>query len=840
MMKSILDTITAHKKKSVKPIVDNQMTYIPTVEPNQVEYMTFDYLEDGMRRIVNQTKQVCFRLRYLKLKPMMPRKALEYACGKWSMTELVDNEVIYPFMMFINGRFIPWNLITISMSQDNNFVIVDASPDWHYLALIRAVQYVQMVSLPSHIRYTSGYHTLDDTIMFSFNEYGMFTPGDTTHVMRSITDANHIIFKFWSSTVGVDAFPVLENSTVKLTEKNIMLFRNGLFATGEYDWVPRAFEKNVMIFKEDEDGEHEPECPVNPNEYTGYVAPCLTFTVPEGEPTPNPKIRFDSSLLTIGDGHPIDPSDTARLDFGVFINTKYTPTVDNISKTDLNGLAPYIKEHNLGNTPEFLPDLQQPFEMAMDRKKYYDENVADAIKTMLSYNASLFNKVIEESSDLIIEEHDGAWLMEALREDGTVAMSRYHNNMVDEYIIVLVNGLLYKYYSMIKYKVNQFLMPVQSIEPDDKVELLRFQNVNNFEGKITVQEDEGFIPRSSDYINENMILFSPELHGDDLPYDFPKNGLQHFPVEYSLEYDEQGNIKIILADHFYYGKELTVVFKNRFRHYRYHMKTPTVPEKFTVDLGNKFMYCHDYTKFLVFYNGRRLSTEQYRLTLPVRPGTPFSKFEIYLTLPVDEGDILDVIYLPNLMTDLYYQPEIPLSGDIVIDKSQLGYGLSTDLYMVWINGKKVPRSCVADIDSTHMRVITDIGSTKNVCVTKYIPDIDCLTEVFKENEALWDKVMSQLTTEEAYKLLGIEGEELTDTEENFFDKSVGVRTIMYELIRDQFVANPRVDTSKPFVYDYLDVDKSAVDGYDSGKNAILPVADASITDNLSDVKREWP
>ena len=88
MMKSILDTITAHKKKSVKPIVDNQMTYIPTVEPNQVEYMTFDYLEDGMRRIVNQTKQVCFRLRYLKLKPMMPRKALEYACGKWSMTEI--------------------------------------------------------------------------------------------------------------------------------------------------------------------------------------------------------------------------------------------------------------------------------------------------------------------------------------------------------------------------------------------------------------------------------------------------------------------------------------------------------------------------------------------------------------------------------------------------------------------------------------------------------------------------------------------------------------------------------------------------------------------------------
>ena len=56
---------------------------------------------------------------------------------------------------------------------------------------------------------------------------------------------------------------------------------------------------------------------------------------------------------------------------------------------------------------------------------------------------------------------------------------------------------------------------------------------------------------------------------------------------------------------------------------------------------------------------------------------------------------------------------------------------------------------------------------------------------------------------------------------------------MYELIRKHFMSNPRVDVTGPFAYDYQDVDNTAIDGYDSGDNALLPTGDANTTDNLN-------
>ena len=52
--------------------------------------------------------------------------------------------------------------------------------------------------------------------------------------------------------------------------------------------------------------------------------------------------------------------------------------------------------------------------------------------------------------------------------------------------------------------------------------------------------------------------------------------------------------------------------------------------------------------------------------------------------------------------------------------------------------------------------------------------------------------------------------------------------------------NPRVDITEPFMYDYQDVDKTAIEGRDSDDNAILPVADSNRQDNLDNVDREWP
>lgn len=813
----IIQVINNHKIKSAKPIVDNQITYIPTVEDNQIECTVPRYLIDGKRIPVNPIGECCFRLYYLRFQSIPPRVANNHKNGVWGLEYLVNNGILYPIMVFINGYFIPWDNIEIGLCQDKYHMHIHAYSNQQVLSVLEDMQWVKVVTLPSHATYEPGYASSDDTVLFSFDASGKFSKTAHDYVFRSGTD-HHIIYNYWSTTNGVNAFKVLNATSLKLTGANVILFKDGLLATGTKYNIKRA-----------------QECEDHKDPDTGHTYPCYHFNVSDEELDPNPEIKFDSSLLTIGDG---TNSSGSIYDFGVFINTKYTPTVDNINRTDLDGLSPYIQNQNAGTSnPEFLQQLQIGFEMEMDRKKYYDDNVADAIKTMLSYNASLFNEVFLKKSNLVIEEYTGAEFSALMQEDGTVVLSRDHGVMIDEYILIFVNGTMYEYTNMIKYSTDKCIIPIQDINADDTVEVFRFKNIINQESEIIVYEDDGYKPYSSDVINDEMVLFSDETNTDY--FEFPDDGLQHFVVEYSLDTNEAGEIKITLTNPFYYGKRLKLVYKNQYKHCRF-ILAETQPEEFKIDLGSKFMYCNDYFRYFVFLNGNRLSTEQYRMTLPVRTTTPFSRFEMYLTMPINDGDVLDIIYVPSMIKDVILIPSIPVSGDIIIDKSLIGYGLSKDLYMVWVNGKKVPASKIADIDSTHLRITADVQSTETVIITKYIPDIDAISSVFKDNEALWDSIMSKLTNDEIHALLGINGEDLTNTDTSLYADSINVRTIMFELIREQYMMNTTINITEPFIYDYQDVDTTAIEGYDSGDNAMLPVADSNRTDNLSDVSRPWP
>lgn len=814
-MTQIIDAINIHKNKSVTPMNSQQSAYVPRIEVDQIECTVQSYLLNGTRTLLNQATQACFKLNYLKFKSLLPRTSAIYKNDSWSMEYLVNEGVIHPFMLFINGIFIPWEIMTIVLSQENYYILVDSNVNTIFKDQVRDIKFAQIMALPDHIIYSKYYYENDDSVMFRFNEFGEFDTYDrNTYVIRSGT-AHHIVFNYWQASMGVNAFPVLTETSVKLNEDNVVLFKNKKLATGSISNIKRSYDSTYTY-------------------ESGFESACLEFVQSDEELTQNPAVKIDSTLLTFGDG---TNTDADTYDFAIFVNDNYTETVDIISKVSLDALSPIIQSQNAGEEdPEYLADLQTPFVMAMDRTKPYDENVANAIKTMMSYDASLFNSVFLENSNLVIDEYTGLWVNENTAEDGTLTIYRQHDSMIEEYILMLVNGSLYTYYKFASYTTNKYIVPIQGIEDTDIVEFLRFQNVNNTVTDITILNDGEYKEYSTDIINEDMVLFSTETDTDY--FEFPSDGLQHFPVDYSIDTDEDGFIKITLDNEFYYGKLLKIGYKNRFQHFSFNLTETT--DAYTVDLGDKFMYCNDYSKYFVFYNGRRLGSDHYRLTLPVRPTTPFYKFDIYLTMPICDGDTLDVIYVPSLMQDVVMIDEIPINGDIILDKEVLNHGISIDLFMVWINGKKIPSSHIVDIDSTKIKIIHDENSIETVCVTKYISDIDVITEAFGENEALWDKVIAQLTSEEISTLLGIDGETLTNTETGIYTGAVNIRAIMYELIRDQFVTNPRVDITGAFIYDYQDVDNSVIDEYDSNGNAILPVMDANAEDNLDNVERVYP
>ena len=78
-MKQIIENINSYKLKSADPLKNQQIAYIPTVNDDQIECMVFSYLIDGKRTLINQSTQACFKLHYLKFKPMLPRKYIVMA-----------------------------------------------------------------------------------------------------------------------------------------------------------------------------------------------------------------------------------------------------------------------------------------------------------------------------------------------------------------------------------------------------------------------------------------------------------------------------------------------------------------------------------------------------------------------------------------------------------------------------------------------------------------------------------------------------------------------------------------------------------------------------------------
>lgn len=624
-------------------------------------------------------------------------------------------------------------------------------------------------------------------VIMAFNNDGTFSDDDEGAPISVINAMNHMDFGSFVSSSGVNAYAVSEDTSIKYFPNNVILFRNKLLDT-------------------------------------------------------DTAIDFKSTLITIDYGENLRHD---QLNFIVFRDTRTSPSVDNIAKASLRYIRPHVQNLNSGSeVPEAMMQLfNNEFAFAMDYKKNYLTNVTESIEYIIGYNAALFEEAyLKNYRNLYIECYEGSQVLDELTVENIWMLPCRHGNFNEERIIMLVNGLFYKYSHMIKYtKFSYCTIPIQGINPEDKVEILRFTDINNYIYDIIINEDDPYKEYDGNYLNDNMVLFSSIPPTDD--YEFPEDGIQHFPVEYKIlrDSDNSEKIKIVLKDPKYYGIKLKVAYKHRFKHKRYSIDAEqSQSETYHIDLGTDFMYCNDYSKYLIFYNGRRLSTDQYRLCLPVRSTTPFRKFELFLTALVAEGDQLDIIYTSSLMKDVVLKDSISDDGVIEVDKNDITYALTRNTYMVWANGKKIPTEHIANIDSTHLRITEDIGTTKTVCITKFLYDIDDLTKAFQENESLWDRIIAQLTPEQIEAILTINGTKITDTEDWIYDENVSVKAIMYELIREKFIMDAKVDTSKAFAYGYTDVDDTIITGTDSADNALLESNDANIQGNIDDVIRPWP
>lgn len=797
------DLITLYKSERSDAKLGQQLFAIPRIVDMIDSQVMYYYVGDRRRVAVNFQKEICFHLKTLYTKPMTAEQYIRFQESTTPMEWLIQSELIYPFLLFVNGYLVRWENITIIASQERYDLLIKGLDPEFFKKInptgVIDVNTVCTVRLPDSITYLQGGYPIDENTLFAFDENGVF--------IHKKSGTGYIVITNYDTNVELFDFDPVTNPT--------FIFAN--------DPMYKYFPENVFVFK---------------GEKFDHNAPVSILA---------------TAMMVYNNILPED--DPNGIHIRVFHNKKLTtPTYDNLRKVNIENIKQDLfTALQGGEVAEYMNKLKPSFDPPIDITSTIEENDNANLDYYAQYDSILFNRVYQSNKDFVELEVDYQWIIHHLDEDGNLKIPRRFQDGVNFFIIVMVNGELYQYYKMHKYEFEYFYCPIQNIVEGDIIELLYFKKCKNFSISANISEDEPFLNLDKDIYNtEDLRIFSKFT--TDTYFTFPDTAQTMFPVEYSIEEDtkDNRNIRIRYTDNNYYGKDVILASAHRFQYFVFDYDDVvggsvgddgTTPLYYTIDLSDKFLYCNEYDRYLIFFNGKRLINDMYRIILPYRSTTPFTKAMVYLCVPIGPGDRVEVFYLPHHFTDIYDDTSsitIDENGTITIDKSKIDFSLDNQLYSIWINSKKIPTNNIINISSTRLQIKTDITSMKDVRITTMISNDQIYDEFktrFKSFESNWDKAIELYN--DHFTLMGIDKPNVTDTDPAAFEEVIPTVAIMNEIIRDWYQCNEIVDITGAFLYDYTDVDQSAIIGQDPAGNTLLGTADSNKSNNL-DVNRPWP
>ena len=789
------EMIIMYRSERSKIKLDQQLFAIPRkidIIDSQVMYY---YVGDRRRTAVDFQHEICFHLNTLYLKPMTSGQYMRFQESTTPMEWLIQENLLYPFLLFVNGYFIPWENIQIIASQERYDMLISGFTDEFFSKInptgIINTEDVCVVSLPDSIDYMQGGFPITEKTLFAFNEDGVLVTSGTGYIVIENYEANVEILDF--NPITDTTFVFADDPMYAYFPENVFIFRGEIF----------DHKADVQILA--------------------------------------------TAMMVYNDNPPSGESIHVR----VFHNTKWvTPTYDNFRKTKIDNIkSDLFATLQGGEVAPYMEKLSPVFNPPVDPNKTFEENNTAVLDYIAKYDSILFNRVYRSNKDFVELEVDYAWVMNHRDDDGNLKLPRRFQDGINFYIMVMVNGELYQYYRMHRYEYGYFYCPVQNIQDGDTIELLYFKNCHDFELTANISENEPYLRLDKTIYNEDLRVFS-KYTTDDY-FSFPAEAQTMFPIEYTIETspDDSRDIRLRFNDPTYYGKDVYLASSHRFQYFVFNYDSANAtgdeesPLYYSIDLQDKFYYCNDYDRYLVFFNGKRLINDMYRLILPYRSTTPFTKAMIYLCVPIGPGDRLEVFYLPHHFGDIYddtANADLDPSGTIIIDKSKLSFSLDNQLCSVWVNAKKIPSSKIVNISSTKLQINTNLTSMKDVRVTTMISDDSIYSELksrFQSTQSNWDETVERYA--DHFTLMGLNQPTITDTDTEAFPDVIPTVSIMNEIIRDWYQSNAIVDITGPFLYDYTDVDQSAVIGTDPTGNTLLGSADASESNNLN-VDRPWP
>jgi hypothetical protein len=579
-----------------------------------------------------------------------------------TLDNLVKEDVVWPFIMFINGQAIKWSDITVIHDYDYTYLkIGNYGPNESF--------YTDIVVFPipsKKIRYGEDSDILigvDNPKGFYFNEDGnrVEDPDFDNIVMRLEILDDNIYYK------EVNIFNLENNLTFEdlpdgyiPTLDNILCWdSNGLFvssgATDNFkDWYNSAYN---------------------------------TFKVNKSSTTP-----FTAKYAIL------------------LYNTKHSKSQAYLySKEDLNKTAIKTLIRNTEFGSEDWEDIIDPviakFDFDHSRELDYDTNLNNSIKYVTNYDFRLWKDSFTEDIPIQSYTYTGREFKQLADNKGYVHYSRKHSDNIQDVAMMFVNSKLYEYSIDISYTTNTINLPIFGITDDDHIEIVLFNKCNNLILDIVVPDKDTSVYIHPSYELEDSYIMSEEC--PDAYYSVPdsEEGRKQYIVDLTYEKVSEGYYKITFDNDYYYGKELKIVPKRQFRYYRYKQKD----NQYRVILPTQFNYCHDPNRYLIFINGIKIDRTEYTITI-MNKNRPFEKLVLYLSTILDAGDYVDIFYIPEVLEEKYHKSEMMMGGYINLNETNnypKTYPLSKYTTFVFVNGKKVNPLDIKDIDMNRMLINVD-------------------------------------------------------------------------------------------------------------------------------------
>ena len=730
---------------------------------------------------------------------------------KGTLKELIDAGEMIPFLLFVNGKLIKWSDIFVVRDYRYSYLIIN-NVEYNYL---ESPTYTCILA-PFLMEYRDGIKTdkCEDDIIYFDIDGKQTTDENIVYTSVKIKDPNTTVDHLLATNAGF-RFKIKEEGSDIFEDPKDLLYQleNQGLTMDLADIV-----SYVVIYPD----EGEP--------YEIQIETSKSFIIPVKE---YGQIATIKNCLVFKDGllHVDLKEDFLELPLNIIKSELsnvqvFTFTYDNIAKSkDLIYKIPNKREveYIIDNDKDTLDKISNnKFNFTMNKNKSYEFNISKAFEYISSYDFDLFNSIIKSQSKIFTIKLSASNIIDKISIDNPYysIQRKIYPNSDKSMCMVFHNNELYKYHYLCNYSNMKFniYVPEGYLSENDKIEVLHFVDYTNFVNILCIDKPDykAFLLG----INENNLSayirnFPNQLYELNTEFSYKQIDLRvskNYPNIFTLNIDRE-----------YFNKMIYFPQSNRFAY-----KSTLIDEDgLKAKLDKNFTFCRNKNQYMVFINGRLVSNDKFELEIPDQD-SPVNDISLYFYIPLYKNTRVDVFYIPREFINI--EGNISEDGYISVPKNSINYPLDKDCYFYFLNGKKIAKDDLTNIDKYTIKLDEDLNTRDNLVILKHIDEIDDLTNAFLQ-ESSWDIFLSSLSKEDRDKLFELTNIVLSDNEPNIYNELVSKEQLVYELIAEYYMRNG-LGNGNPFEYTLDDsvLDYSKVD---SEGNVLIGVFDDEDTNKIN-------